>query len=119
MGDKNAFADAVRGVAQQVTPVPVLLTEYNAGLGIQKLDISYAAAFIFRQVTLLSDVTNLPLYSYWTFSDIFEEGGLSSKPFDSDTFGIQTIHGIPKPAYRALQLLNGASDKQVHQCNIP
>ncbi len=33
-----------------------------------------AAAFIFRAVGELNDFVEL--YSYWTFSDVFEEGGL-------------------------------------------
>lgn len=48
------------------------------------------------------------MYSYWTFSDIFEEQGFSSVPFDDDAFGMQTIHGVPKPVYRGFQLLNSA-----------
>jgi hypothetical protein len=42
----------------------------------------------------------------WTFSDIFEEGGFVSTPW-AETFGIQTKYGVPKPSYRALQLLAG------------
>ncbi len=43
-------------------------------------------------------------YSFWTFSDIFEESGQSSIPFHGG-FGLLNIHGIPKPSYRAFQLL--------------
>ena len=41
-------------------------------------------------------------YSYWTFSDIFEENYFASLPFHGG-FGLLNIHGIPKPAYRAFQ----------------
>jgi xylan 1,4-beta-xylosidase len=44
-------------------------------------------------------------YSYWTFSDIFEENYFPSVPFHGG-FGLQSIHGIAKPAYRAFQLLH-------------
>ncbi len=44
-------------------------------------------------------------YSYWTFSDIFEENYFSSIPFHGG-FGLMNIYGIPKPAYRAYQLLH-------------
>ena len=44
-------------------------------------------------------------YSYWTFSDIFEENYFPSVPFQGG-FGLLNIHGIAKPAYRAFQLLH-------------
>jgi xylan 1,4-beta-xylosidase len=43
-------------------------------------------------------------YSFWTFSDIFEENYLPSAPFHGG-FGLLTLHGIPKPVYRAFELL--------------
>lgn len=45
-------------------------------------------------------------YSYWTFSDIFEENYFNSVPFHGG-FGLLTIYGTPKPSYRAYQLLHG------------
>ena len=45
-------------------------------------------------------------YSYWTFSDIFEENYFPSVPFHGG-FGLLNLHGIAKPAYRAYQLLHG------------
>jgi xylan 1,4-beta-xylosidase len=44
-------------------------------------------------------------YSFWTFSDIFEESYFPSMPFHGG-FGLTTLHGIPKPAYRAFELLH-------------
>jgi xylan 1,4-beta-xylosidase len=48
-------------------------------------------------------------YSYWTFSDIFEENYFPSVPFHGG-FGLLNIHGIAKPAYRAFQLLHELGD---------
>ena len=45
--------------------------------------------------------------SYWVFSDVFEEGGILPGPFHGG-FGLMTVHGTPKPAYRAFELLHGA-----------
>ncbi len=42
-------------------------------------------------------------YSYWTFTDIFEENYFSSVPFHGG-FGLLNIYGIPKPAYSLLSL---------------
>ena len=44
-------------------------------------------------------------YSYWTFSDIFEENYFSSVPFHGG-FGLLTINGIAKPPYRGYELLH-------------
>jgi xylan 1,4-beta-xylosidase len=44
-------------------------------------------------------------YSYWTFSDIFEENYFPSIPFHGG-FGLMNIHGVPKPSYRAFELLH-------------
>ena len=48
-------------------------------------------------------------YSYWTFSDIFEENYFPSQPFQGG-FGLLTINGIAKPAYRAYELLHELGD---------
>jgi xylan 1,4-beta-xylosidase len=44
-------------------------------------------------------------YSYWTFSDIFDENYMPSRPFQGG-FGLLSIEGVPKPAYRAFELLH-------------
>lgn len=47
------------------------------------------------------------MLSWWTFSDIFEEGGLWSTPFGGpQQWGLLDIYGVPKPSYRAFQLLH-------------
>jgi xylan 1,4-beta-xylosidase len=67
-------------------------------------DDPYAAAFIVK--TVLEANGLVEGYSYWTFSDIFEENYFPSVPFHGG-FGLMNIHGIAKPAYRAYELLHG------------
>lgn len=89
------------------------ITEYNAGLGLKEgmdLDAPFAAAFAFRQITAIEDVD---MFSWWTFTDIFEEQWQKSSPFQNG-FGLQTIHGVPKPAWRAFQLLKDAGEWRAH-----
>jgi len=43
--------------------------------------------------------------SYWTFSDVFEEGGVVKTPFYGG-FGLLAVGGIPKPAFNAFALLH-------------
>jgi xylan 1,4-beta-xylosidase len=71
-------------------------------------DLPYAAAFVAK--TVLEARGAVQGYSYWTFSDIFEENYFSSKPFHGG-FGLMNIYGIPKPAYRAYELLHRLGDE--------
>jgi xylan 1,4-beta-xylosidase len=49
-------------------------------------------------------------YSYWTFSDLFEENYFPSVPFHGG-FGLLNIHGIAKPSYRAYELLRHVGEE--------
>ena len=81
--------------------LPFFLTEYNNGLGDSSRDDASAAAFVVRNVGLLASVD---LVSWWTFSDIFEEAWMASAPFHNG-YGLMTVHGIRKPAWRAFEML--------------
>lgn len=73
-------------------------------------DSSFAAAFAVRIVMSVDDVVDG--YSYWTFSDLFEENYLPSKPFHGG-FGMMNLYGVPKPIYRALQMVRALGDEHV------
>ena len=66
-------------------------------------DEPYAASFLTK--TNMEAVGLVDGYSWWTFSDLFEENYLSSVPFHGG-FGLLNIHGIAKPSYRAYQALH-------------
>jgi len=85
--------------------LPLYFTEYNDGLyGDPPLhDTIYASAFALFNIIDTYGIVDI--MSWWTFTDIFEEGGFVSTPFQGG-FGLQTIHGIPKPAFRAFELLH-------------
>ncbi|EGG19846.1 beta-xylosidase-like protein [Cavenderia fasciculata] len=77
-------------------------SEYNDGL-FNRHDTTYASAFaIFNIIDVygLSDI-----FSWWTFSDVFEEQGQQSVPFN-EGFGLQTIYNIAKPSFKAFELLH-------------
>jgi len=108
-----------RGILKQViskakaeaAPYPVFYSEYNSGLydpGFH--DDPFAAAFVMFNIQDLQGLTHL--LSYWTFSDIFEEGGFLSAPFH-EGFGMITIHGVPKPVFRAFELLHRTGKERV------
>jgi xylan 1,4-beta-xylosidase len=84
---------------------PLFYTEWNTSADGRDPghDEPYAAAFIIRTVLQASGLVDA--YSFWTFSDIFDEQSFPSHEFHGG-FGLLTLHGIPKPSYRAFQLLH-------------
>jgi len=66
-------------------------------------DDSYAAAFIIRTVLQANGLVDA--YSFSTFSDLFAEQYFPSGAFHGG-FGLLTLDGIPKPSYRAFELLH-------------
>lgn len=108
--DIDCFANTIRDAHSKVPAgKPFFMTEYNAGLfNAELLYSSYAAAFVFRNIPLLEGV--LDVWSYWTFTDVFEENGMHSAPFEGFNYGIQTVQGIKKPVYRAFELLKTAGN---------
>jgi xylan 1,4-beta-xylosidase len=90
---------------------PVYYTEWNSSsVPWDPLrDEPYAAAF--AASTILEANGLVDGYSFWTFSDIFEEHCFPSKPFHGG-FGLLTLHGIPKPSYRAFELFHDLGDRQ-------
>jgi len=89
-------------------------SEFNDGLYSNPAyhDTPYASSFLFH---VLHDVQGLvDLLSWWTFTDIFEEQGQSSIPFfNTDGWGLQNQYKVPKPAYRAFQLLHNLGTEEL------
>jgi len=84
-------------------------TEYNDGLFPYQLhDVPYASAFAMYNIITLQGIPDI--LSWWTFSDIFEEGGFNSSIFIQPGYGLMTIYDIPKPAWRSFQLLHEAGN---------
>ena len=108
--DIDCFANTIKAArAKAPADKPFFMTEYNAGLfDTEMLYSSYAAAFVFRNVPQLHGVTEV--WSYWTFTDIFEENGMHAAPFGGFNYGMQTVQGIKKPVYRAFELLRDAGE---------
>jgi xylan 1,4-beta-xylosidase len=52
------------------------------------------------------------MLSFWTFSDVFEEGGPIAKPFEGQ-FGLRAKGGISKPSYYAYGLLHQLGNERI------
>jgi xylan 1,4-beta-xylosidase len=102
---RSALRDETRKVRRQAGDRPVYYTEWCTSSNPRDPmhDEPYAAAFITK--TIMEANGLVQGYSYWTFSDIFEENYFPSVPFHGG-FGLLNIHGIAKPAYRAYELLH-------------
>jgi xylan 1,4-beta-xylosidase len=90
---------------------PLYYTEWNVTSNPRDPlhDQSFAAALAVRIAMSVDGVVDA--YSYWTFSDIFEENYFPSVPFHGG-FGLMNLHGIAKPIYRAFQFMRQLGDEQ-------
>lgn len=103
--ERGILRNRVVRALEESRPLPLYYTEWNNSPSPRDPyhDTSYNAAFIVK--TIMDNLGLIDCYSFWTFSDIFEEAAFSSSPFHGG-FGLLNIHGIPKPSYRAFQLLS-------------
>jgi xylan 1,4-beta-xylosidase len=114
---RDSFMEAVGAAAgvAAAAGLPLVLTEFNAGLGppslchnYSLLDSSFAAAFALHQHLLAQAVPALASMSWWTFTDFgFEEQGADPHVWwpGHTKFGAMTRTGVPKPVYRGLQMI--------------
>ena len=101
-----------RKVRKQVGERPLYYTEWSTSSNPRDElhDEPYAAAYVMQAMLNMGSLVDA--YSYWTFSDIFEENYFPSKPFQGG-FGMLNIHGIPKPVYRAYELLHRLGEQKL------
>jgi xylan 1,4-beta-xylosidase len=92
---------------------PLFYTEWNCSSNPRypPQDEPYAAAFIVK--TILEMAGLVECYSFWTFSDLFEENYFPSVPFHGG-FGLLNLHGLPKPNYHAFDLLHRLGEELLH-----
>ena len=107
---RGVLRDQAREVRRQAGDRPIYYTEWCTSSNPRDPmhDEPYAAAFVIKTIMEASGLVQG--YSYWTFSDIFEEDYFPSVPFHGG-FGLLNIHGIAKPAYRAFELLHALGTK--------
>nr|MCR5684888.1 xylan 1,4-beta-xylosidase [Lachnospiraceae bacterium] len=78
--------------------IPIHITEFNTSYipNCPLHDTNQNAAYIAHQLSRLGDDNEA--YSYWTFGDLFEEGGVPFTLFHGG-FGLVTNGCIPKPTF--------------------
>jgi xylan 1,4-beta-xylosidase len=102
---RSVLREQTQDTRRRARGLPVFYTEWNTSSNPRDPlhDEPYAAAFVTKTVMEASSLVEG--YSFWTFSDIFEENYFPSVPFHGG-FGLLNLHGIPKPTYRAFELLH-------------
>lgn len=108
---KGVMRERALQAREQAGPRPLYYTEWNITSNPRDPlhDQSFAAALAVRISMSVDDVVDA--YSYWTFSDIFEENYFPSVPFHGG-FGLLNLHGVAKPIYRAFQFMRELGDVQ-------
>lgn len=96
--------------ASAMPNLPLFWTEWN----VQGMNESRDTIFVGPALanTVRACDGNVTMMSFWTFSDVFEEGGPIPKPFIGE-FGLRAKGGINKPSYYAFSLLHQLGDRRI------
>ncbi|PWW38885.1 MULTISPECIES: beta-xylosidase [Paenibacillus] len=108
--ERGVMAVMTQKAKQEAGELPLYYTEWNSAAFPYKQDDPYAAAFIVK--TLTDNVGLVEGYSFWTFSDIFEESVQQSLPFHGG-FGLLNIDGVPKPSYHAFRVMHDLGNERI------
>jgi len=85
--------------------IPLLWTEFNASAATEPevTDTTYMGPWLADTIRQCDGLVDM--MSYWTFSDVFEEGGVVKQPFYGG-YGLIAAGGIPKPAFNDFKVLH-------------
>jgi xylan 1,4-beta-xylosidase len=113
----DAVTGDVRKVRAQIEAshrpgLPLFFTEWSTSYNPRDPihDDYFSAAYILEKLRSVEGL--IQGMSYWTFSDLFEEPGPQTKPFDGG-FGLLTPDGVRKPAYFAYKYLCALGDREL------
>jgi xylan 1,4-beta-xylosidase len=90
--------------------LPFFLTEWNVQGQRESRDTTFVGPALANTIRQCDGLVNM--MSFWTFSDVFEEGGPIPKPFVG-MFGLRAEGGINKPSYYAHGLLHQLGEERI------
>lgn len=95
---------------EKVGEIPVVLDEWSNNIWQRDLcnDTSYKSAYIFKNI--MENYDQFYGMGYFNVNDKLDEIAPVAETFHGG-FGLFTQNGLPKSAYRAMELLNRAGDK--------
>jgi xylan 1,4-beta-xylosidase len=100
-------------IAKSAKPkIPLIWSEFNATYMNEQpiTDSIYMGPWLADTISKCDGKTLM--MSYWSFSDVFEEGGVVKTPFYGG-YGIVAERGIPKPAYDVFMLLHTLGEERL------
>ena len=85
--------------------LPIIWSEYNASYMDEPnvTDALYMGPWIADTIRQCDGLGQM--WSYWTFSDVFEEQGVVKQPFYGG-FGLLAVGGVPKPSFNDFAILH-------------
>jgi xylan 1,4-beta-xylosidase len=96
--------------ASAMPKLPLFWTEWNVQGMNESRDTSFVGTGLANTIRECDGLVDM--MSFWTFSDVFEEGGPIPKPFEGQ-FGLRAKGGINKPSYYAFALLHQLGDQRI------
>ena len=107
----RAIGKVRKQIQASATPhLPLFWTEWNVQGMNESRDTSFVGTGLANTIRECDGLVDM--MSFWTFSDVFEEGGPIPKPFEGQ-FGLRAKGGINKPSYYAFALLHQLGDKRI------
>ncbi len=96
--------------ASAMPHLPLFWTEWNVQGMNESRDTSFVGTGLANTIRECDGLVDM--MSFWTFSDVFEEGGPIAKPFGGE-FGLRAKGGINKPSYYDFALLHQLGDQRI------
>lgn len=96
--------------ASAMPKLPLFWTEWNVQGMNESRDTSFVGTGLANTIRECDGLVDM--MSFWTFSDVFEEGGPIPKPFEGQ-FGLRAKGGINKPSYYAFALLHQLGNQRI------
>ena len=107
----GAIAKVQGQIKSSATPaLPLFWTEWNVQGQLDARDTTFVGPALANTVRQCDGLVNM--MSFWTFSDVFEEGGPIAKPFEGQ-FGLRAKGGINKPSYYGYGLLHQLGEQRI------
>ena len=92
------------------TKAPLFWTEWNVQGQSESRDTTFVGPGLANTIRQCDGSVNM--MSFWTFSDVFEEGGPGSRPFNG-SFGLRAEFGINKPSFYDFALLHKLGQQRI------
>lgn len=91
--------------------IPLIFSEYGASYANEPnvTDTTYVGPWLANTIRLVDGMAET--MAYWSFSDVFEEGGVVQTPFYGG-FGLIAADSIPKPLLNAFVALHKLGDRR-------